>query len=329
MDEDKNSSNLPPVDNTGDVAVPENRQALFTPQPPEPVENTSDTGAQPKTSTYLSHPYLSNHPTQTFNTDTGDIILNSSEPKPKQNKRPFIIGGVILAAVVAICLVVLLLIQVISKPSQADVSKSFDIFKNYIEYGPDNSGSEDNWFLFQLVDFEYTDSDKNEYTKKASELFTDFREKLNASGIDLGGNINGLIATEESLFNFAVVLINIDSVMQPLIESYMSDGIDAAKGKITQVVPQESNSEFRNGFRNALIEYITSTLEIYDFYKRNYCIDDGSVNNECVALLDNDENYAELLARNDKHSSTLQRYFSRLETELRACTSAIQEGINE
>ena len=109
MDEDKNSSNLPPVDNTGDVAVPENRQALFTPQPPEPVENTSDTGAQPKTSTYLSHPYLSNHPTQTFNTDTGDIILNSSEPKPKQNKRPFIIGGGIFAAGVGFFFFVFLL----------------------------------------------------------------------------------------------------------------------------------------------------------------------------------------------------------------------------
>ncbi len=86
------------------------RQAIFTPQPiqPEASANTN-TPAQP--STVLSHPYFSNHPTQTFNNEAGDIILNAGSQKPKHNKRPFIIGGIILAAFAVICVVVLVVMS--------------------------------------------------------------------------------------------------------------------------------------------------------------------------------------------------------------------------
>jgi hypothetical protein len=113
MSEDKKSSNLPPVLSTGAVGVSSssansNRQALFTPQPPEPTETIGSLDVQSHPPSGLSHPYLSSHPTQTFNTDTGDIILNAGEPKSKRNKRPLIIGGMILAVFVVICGVAIL-----------------------------------------------------------------------------------------------------------------------------------------------------------------------------------------------------------------------------
>lgn len=89
MDEDKSSSNLLPVENTGSVGAPPDpaggsRQALFTPQP-EPVEPAGSMVAPEQPSTDLSHPYFSNHPAQTFNTEAGDIILNTGSPQTKQN----------------------------------------------------------------------------------------------------------------------------------------------------------------------------------------------------------------------------------------------------
>ncbi len=96
----------PNQDNQGSDAAGANRQAVFTPQTePVPPAGNVDAPAQPTVN--LSHPYLSNHPTQTFNTDTGDIILNTGPQKPKLNKRPFIIGGVILAIVIILSVIVL------------------------------------------------------------------------------------------------------------------------------------------------------------------------------------------------------------------------------
>lgn len=122
MDPTKNTNNQGA--NAGD-----DRQALFTPQN-EPLAGDS-LSAQPAVD--LSHPYLSNHPTQTFNTDTGDIILNPVGAKPKQNKRPFIIGGTILIVFVVVCLVILAIVSSSKKTpkfattiGQIDTSIIFD-----------------------------------------------------------------------------------------------------------------------------------------------------------------------------------------------------------
>lgn len=106
MDKDNVLSNLPPVKNTGSDAVPSepvggSHHAIFTPQP-DPTEPAGSPMAPGQPSANLSHPYFSNHPTQTFNTEAGDIILNTGAPKPKQSKRPFIIGGIIVVFIVAL-----------------------------------------------------------------------------------------------------------------------------------------------------------------------------------------------------------------------------------
>ena len=234
-----------------------------------------------------------------------------------------------MVGVVAVIAVVIMIAQAVSKPSKADVVKSFEAYKNYIEYGPDNSGGENNWFLFRLVGAEYTESDRKESAEKSSTLFTDFQKTSAESKMSIDADLQNLITNESALLNFATVLINLDSITQPLIESYLADGMEVAKGKIEQVVPQKSNSDFRNKLRDALIEYIKSNLDMYVFYNQNYCIDDGVISNDCVALLDADAQYTGLLAQDKKYSQNLQRYFSRLEAELKANTIAIQEKLNE
>lgn len=83
--------------------TPENRQPVFTPEPtPTPVAPTVEPAAGPM------HPFFSNHPSQTFNTDAGDIILAGDAPvKPKLNKKPLIIGGIIAAVLVVVGVVVM------------------------------------------------------------------------------------------------------------------------------------------------------------------------------------------------------------------------------
>ena len=312
--------------------TPENtgtgRQAIFTPQPPEPAtpETTSGNSAA---SANLSHPYFSNHPTQTYAVETGDIILNSAPTKTKHNKRPFIIGGIILVAFLVICAVVLMLIQILSRPNRATVVESFATYKNYIEFGPNNSGETESWYIAQLSGYLYDSADATEEIKKINELYADFRTKLQESGVEVSDETQHLISTETALLEYATLYINLDNTMQPLITTYLdpSNNLDAAT-LAAQIVPAQSESSFRNGFRNTLLQYIKSSLEIQSIYNNNYCIVGESVDSDCVALLDEDAAYTELLQQNESTSLTLQRYASRLWAELETCTEAIWEKLN-
>lgn len=330
MDKGQNSVDNPPSNSMGESVVPENRQALFTPQPPEATANTDSLTDQSQTAVNLSHPYFSNHPTQTFNTDTGDIILNSGEPKPKQNKRPFIIGGIILAVVVVVCVIVLLLVEAISKPSQADVSKSFNVFKDYIEYGPDNANDDNSWYISQLTSYMYDTSDVKEESQKIKSLYVDFKSKLQQSNITLSNDLRNTVAKEDTLLEYAILYIDLDNQIESLANNYIKPNEQVnAETLATQIVPQRSDNNFYNDFREIFIKYIVSELEIYAFYNDNFCLMDGKVDSVCVALLDDDTSYAELSQRNNFLASALEQNVSKLWSELEANTVAIQKGFNE
>lgn len=204
MDEDKNSSNLPPVDNTGAVGVPSgsansNRQALFTPQPliaedsaPVPASAQASDGSS-------THPYFSSHPTQTFSTDTGDIILNSGEPKPKQNKRPFIIGGIVLGIFVIVSVAVLAIASLSSNPRQNQVVTMQDAYMTYANYlltgnikntewqEPDQSNDYETMPDYEFYQQVYTKRDE-QYFSTLDSLFAEFATKYDTEKDSLGDN---------------------------------------------------------------------------------------------------------------------------------------------
>lgn len=142
----------PDQENQGEnSAAGANRQAIFTPQSEQP-EAVPGTGIPAQPSVDLSHPYFSNHPTQTFNTEVGDIILNTGTPKPKQNKRPFIIGGIILAVFTVVLVVVLLVVL----PSLNSKSKLLSILESNIQNIEDleelfYDGARDNIMAYKIL----------------------------------------------------------------------------------------------------------------------------------------------------------------------------------
>lgn len=321
----------PNQENQGENSAGGSRQAIFTPQPPvvEGEAPTIPASAQASDGSSI-HPYFSSHPTQTFNTEAGDIILNTSAPKPKQNKRPFIIGGVILAVFVLICVVVLLVVQAMSKPSKTDVVKSFNVFKNYIEYGPDNVGNDEGWYISQLTSYIYDTPDAEEESKKIKSLYSDFKSKLQQSSITLGNNLQNAIITEDTLLEYAILYIDLDNQIRSLVNNYIkADEQVNAESLATQIVPQRSDNNFYNDMREVLIKYIASELEIYAFYNDNFCLMDEDVDSECVALLDDDTSYTELSQRNKFLASAVEQNSPRLWSELKTNTTAVQKGLNE
>ncbi len=303
MDEDKNSSNLPPVDNTGDVAVPENRQALFTPQPPEPVENTSDTGAQPKTSAYLSHPYLSNHPTQTFNTDTGDIILNSSEPKPKQNKRPFIIGGI---AVIALAVIVVLVSLLLNNDNRQVMQTSFQEYASYVLYGDtknlswvDVDQADDYMTMtdYKLYQQFYADS-HDEYFDVLTKLFNKFMNYFKANKKSLNENSTNIInqySQDYSLLNALSQTPKINN--EVLLNLFLESGGDETLAWVDKNFSNlKGISDDGHEYFNIVKTYAELYLGILENYQEQGCLQSGKIDVLCV----------EKFAPTEEQTSTLQ-----------------------
>lgn len=84
----------------------------------EPASNTTTTG--------LSHPYVSNHPTQTFSSETGDIVIGNSVPKGRKNKKILIMGIIITT-------VILLFVSIIFLICQNPSSRVLKLFKQNID----------------------------------------------------------------------------------------------------------------------------------------------------------------------------------------------------
>lgn len=145
----------------------------------------------------------------------------------------------------------------------------------------------------------YDTSDVKEESKKIKSLYSDFKSKLQQFRITLSNNLQSAITAEDTLLGYAILYIDLDDQIGPLINNYIeSNGRADADTLATQVVPSRSDNNFYNDIGEILIKYIASKLEIYAFYNDNYCFTDGKVT-------------------------------SRLWSELETNTAAIQKGLDE
>lgn len=109
------------------------RQPIFTPT--TTPEQSAGVGLQSPTSgitgvtptnnhVNLNHPYFSNHPSQTFNNDVGDIVIRTTGEKSRFgfNKKPFIIGGIIFVVVMILIVGVMSLAYIFQSADEKAVS---------------------------------------------------------------------------------------------------------------------------------------------------------------------------------------------------------------
>lgn len=302
----------PDQENQGEnSAAGANRQAIFTPQPEQP-EAVPGTGIPAQPSVDLSHPYFSNHPTQTFNTEVGDIILNTGTPKPKQNKRPFIIGGIILA-VFAVALVVVLVASKAAPTSKntytvSDAEINFNQFATYLLYGKEGnslSGEYESDKSYEIdLQLESEEFD-NGYWERASELLG----KAITSAEDDGKITRYLVKSLQNYkqyFDFIKQYRRIGKFDETrLLSSYLSDGANSARAIIDNFYNKFSDSDFnieKNYVENRKQQYYNA-IEIYAVYERLGCIHNGKIDeNSCARAASTD-----VLKRFEDLSSIMNR----------------------
>lgn len=299
------------------------RQAIFTPPPPEPTTpdtNSGDANAQPTPSVNLAHPYFSNHPTQTSATETGDIILNSNSPKPKHNKRPFIIGGVILAVLLVIITIILLVASSVSKPSIDKVSDDFMAYRAYMIYGPDGD-EDDEWFFPQLADNLYIDDQQIEFVSTATALLDTFDKSFSSSRLNSNSDLRQEVQLSEQLYYGMVGYINREINLKAFYQVYLDSGLNTAKDKISSYFTESSNTGVLNAMSTELRKYYETEVELYRIYDEQGCVEDGVVSGICVQDIRSTQNYRQLKSAELRAEQLLPQIYREL-------TSEFQDTIN-
>lgn len=282
----------------------------------------------------LSHPYFSNHPTQTSASGVGDIVINNRPAKRARKtsgSRGKIIGIVIALLVIIIVGVVVAssIVPAISKPNQAAVSKSFLEFSTVLKTGPGNSDVGEKWFIDNLTDDALNVSQTNDAVNQLYELYNNFVTKFNDSELTNNSNLRQDVSNENVLLTLIGTYSNLQSVVNNLTEEFLKNSDQAnIEGLVKRTLPTQTYNEKQANFQEGLSKYLTTKLQMAEFYKDSYCYYDGTLlDGDCVALLDIDKTYTYLIKVNELAALYLRQDKSGILDELHSQTNKLQEAL--
>ncbi len=336
MDDPNNTNNSPTDAGVG------NRQAIFTPQPeaanppetPQPpttVNTAADITPPTPPASDATHPFLSNHPTQTFNTNTGDIILGGAVPKTKQNKRPIFIGVAIILVCLAVVAVILMAASGVfgeKQVSTAEVRTKWNEFTTYLENGPEGaSRDEENWFLLEAGGFGYPDVEQTEFIDQSRSLYADFIKMYNKSPVK-SETLDGLIAQNTELFDVALKYLNLEHASKDLVNKLLADGEAAALGDIATLLPEKTSTEQINTLIDVMNQYLMAKIYIYNIYREADCLTDGEPDEYCEILTDGNQRLEQLDNQFETAEEQMMSGYRWLITEIHQSMQAISGALN-
>ncbi len=177
-----------------------------TPQPiPQLTQPTPQPTAPPTQTPPKSSP--ASRPSPRLSSD--DIILPSSNPKPKGDKKPLIIGAIVLAGAAVIAGIVLLMTGAFNNNSGSveatDAKGKFNIYANYLLFGEDSKENIPDFDQNELYTFENIFNQMNEnneevtnepseenlqYINNLKNLFDDFYNAYSAQNSEVSESVN-------------------------------------------------------------------------------------------------------------------------------------------
>lgn len=276
---------------TEPVAPPQSSESIATPPAPEPMSESAPAPSPTPTETPSANPeptsipgIIASAPTIATPAETGDIILSPDHPK-SHNKRPFIIGGVILAIVAIIVIVLVVFVkgfQTTSSGSASVVKTQFNQFATYLLYGKSEdvlSGEYDGYKSYELdLQLERDEMD-SAYWEKSVELL----EKAIASATENQSITRYLVKSLQSYqqsFNLIYAYRqNGDLGEERLLSSYLSSGSVTAETLIDNFYTKYDAIE-----SSLAVNYVAERkaqynglLKIYVIYNDFGCIKNGII----------------------------------------------------
>ncbi len=290
-------------------------------------------GGQPASGLNTQNPFANkviasgpdSHPAHTQASGSGDIILNN--PKPKDNKKIFVVAGVIGLIIVAFIIVIVSLLSGSSKKSSGIIAaaEQFNQYANYVLYGETGTTLEGEYNQetdYKIVEQFYSDSYDETFWQTA-------KEKLSAAivkyeSIDETQRNQNLLAYLKSYQAELDFVIGQKTTSEPteeqVAEKFLAEGAESAQrsvdefysleGGITTELEKQLQKNTNNGdteensstseiaedetsdsidmaYRRARWTMLRAQIESYDLYNRHGCLHSDRVDAVCANMDDN------------------------------------------
>lgn len=264
------------------------------------------------------------HPVYTKASGSGDIVLNNSEAK--NNKKPFIILGiVVLIAIVVIAVIVSLLSNTGKKsPSITSAEGKFNQYANYILYGADGTvleGEYDEYKSYKLSQEFYSDTYNEQFWQSAEEKL-DTTTGEYAALEDKNQGLSDFLENYQASFHFLSAYrqaMSNEPTSEQVVETVLNSGTEAAQKMVDDFYAALPNHT--SGYGDEYIEkrrgQYNGIIRLVEIYKKYSCMNGIDINESCV-ISSEEENQEipglqETIAQNREDAAyTLQKLLDSL-----------------
>lgn len=234
------------------------------------------------------HPFFANHPTQTYAGSTNDIVIGANNVKPKMNKKPFIIGGIILIAIVIVCIVV----AVTLGQTESSLKRSLNSYANYLLYGNESDVKITQKYLgvnyrYYVVEQALKDNsdNKTEYFDKLLQKYDDFlliSEQDKKLSSEQKNDISLYYAQLRAFSDYSETeRITEDAILQYFTANGYDKSRLAIESQYSSLV--DSQYEVASILGDYLVREAIFFLDLGMAYEEAGCITANSVNMNCVS----------------------------------------------
>lgn len=336
MDKDSESPNQKPVQAAGLSGVsPSSITSNFSSDRPStpifskntPVPPTPEKSPRP----FKAHPFVANHPTQTFASEAGDIVLSSdTQPlKTRRKKKPLLwIAAALLTATVIIGIIVAAISGSFSNTSTTRLHEDFNKYANYFLYSTDSAADiegayqyGDRYALSGIAGEEtatHIDNAKKKYQKFLESYHSYTANHADAVDEETAALVNSYYNKLE-LFGYLLEHPNLTA--QDILDVFIEQPETVAQLAVEYYGYSGDVQEIHD-FAADYLASVYSLLEAYEAYSTNGCIDEGAVMRMCQR----DANNPELTEANEKYAS-FNSFYREMAEKYKIVTTDVYQDI--
>lgn len=213
----------------------------------------------------------------------GDIVLNPDQPKKRSiDKKPFIIGGIVVGVFLIILLIIVLIVSSLGSVSNEDSETAFTHYATYLLYGEVRDQLEGEYDPEEGYELEvqFYDEDFNaEYWDTAKGLLDATLESYQVDEDDYENiEFYEALTNYQSRFNeIYEYKKTIPPTPEKLEAIYLESGAETAKEyarKYYNDLSDNTESEFLKEYASLALKDAEDNISLQDVYNRNICLTD-------------------------------------------------------
>lgn len=288
MDEGKDSLGTTRAQNADgfDASAQSSAQSVdSTTSSDSPADNKIISSANLAPPTPLNAPLPTDplHPIQTVGTGSGDVMVGERRAK---NKKPLIIGAIILAVVAIIGIIVVSINSSSKNEVQGDTSvESFNRYANYLlfdEEKPEAPSGEFDLDTTYEVDRQLSRENMDEpYWGTAKNLLSNAIDSYSNTENPTNPTMGSVLSDYQKTFDFIYLYRQAgDFDETDIIDLYNGSGPSAATTEITNFYKQFSDldSQTSKNYARQRVAQYDAMIRLYGIYDSLGCIQEGEIN---------------------------------------------------